>query len=575
MNENKGSSNFLNTCIVFLLFLTILISLFAWITYGTLEGALGALAHMIIGLLNIFPWFIPFVGIPLGILDILGIYGFGMYNLTLNLAHLDSSWMPVVWYWTMAIFGSVIDIILTLFTIGWIKRLKYRKKEPKANLAFINCNIIDGNLKSSIIYKGVILIKNIVEDDETPGLIVGVGKEEDIKIPENYKKIDLKGEYALPGLINAHCHLTGSGKPMKLMNLSDKTLEKLTKLLKTPLGKKILSNMMKNNASNALNAGVTTLRTMSDPFYLDLKLRDKIKKGKLIGPRLICAGMGICITGGHGGMMAHTADSPTEVKKAIRKNLRKEVDFIKILSTGGVMDSRKVGEAGRPQMTIEEIETACFEAHRGGLLVATHCESTHGIKEALLGGVDSIEHGAKITDDLVPLFKNNPKSLRGFTTLTSTISAGMGMAVLSKEETKITDVKKENAVLIEVGMINGLQKAYKEGIKLTVGTDAAVPYATHYNVWKELKNFLKYTDMTAEEALHFATKGNAENIGIGDITGSIEVGKSADIQVVPGNPLENIDYLGQVSMVMIKGYLIKNPKVKKVKNLKEFEPLEL
>jgi imidazolonepropionase-like amidohydrolase len=362
---------------------------------------------------------------------------------------------------------------------------------------------------------------------------------------------------------------------MKFMNFSDKTLEKLTKLLKTPLGKKILSNMMKNNANNALNAGVTTLRTMGDPFYLDLKLRDKIKKGKFIGPRLICAGMGICITGGHGGMMAYAADSPIEIKKAIRKNLRKEVDLIKILSTGGVMSSRKVGEAGRPQMTIEEIETACFEAHRGGLLVATHCESTHGIKEALLGGVDSIEHGAKITDDLVPLFKKNPKSLRGFTTLTSTISAGMGMAVLSKEETKITDVKKENAILIEVGMIHGLQKAYKEGIILTVGTDAAVPYATHYNVWKELKNFLKYTDMTAQEALHFATKGNAENIGIGEITGSIEVGKSADIQVVPGNPLDNIEYLGQVSMVVIKGYLIKNPKVKKVKNLKEFEPIEL
>ncbi len=575
MNENEGSSSFLNNCIVFLLFLTILISLFAWMTYGTLEGMLGALAHTIVGLLNIFPWVIPFIGIPLGILDVLGIYGVGMYNLTLSLARLDSSWMPVVWYWTMAIIGSVIDIILALFTIGWIKRLKYRKKEPKANLALINCNIIDGNLKSSVINKGVILIKNIVEDGETPGLIVGVGKEEDIKIPENYKKIDLKGEYVLPGLINAHCHLTGSGKPMKFVNLSDKTLEKLTKLLKTPLGKKMLSNMMKNNASNALNAGVTTLRTMGDPFYLDLKLRDQIKRGKLIGPRLVCAGMGICITGGHGGMMSYAADSPTEVKKAIRKNLRKEVDFIKILSTGGVMSSRKVGEAGRPQMTIEEIETACFEAHRGGILVATHCESTHGIKEALLGGVDSIEHGAKITDDLVLLFKNNPKSLRGFTTLTSTISAGMGMAVISKEETKITDVKKENAILIEVGMINGLQKAYKEGIILTVGTDAAVPYSTHYNVWKELKNFLKYTDMTAQEALHFATKGNADNIGIGEITGSIEVGKSADIQVVPGNPLENIEHLGQVSMVMIKGYLIKNPKVKKVKNLKEFEPIEL
>jgi len=129
--------------------------------------------------------------------------------------------------------------------------------------------------------------------------------------------------------------------------------------------------------------------------------------------------------------------------------------------------------------------------------------------------------------------------------------------------------------LIEKGMINGLQKAYKEGIKLTVGTDASVPYATHYNVWKELKYFMKYTGMTAQEAIHFATKGNADNIGIGDVTGSIEVGKFADIQVVQGNPLEKIDSLGKVSMVFIKGHQIKNPIVKKVKNLTDFEPIEL
>ena len=575
MNENKRSKNYANGSIGFLLLLTVLIALLAWITYGTFDGIIGALAFTIVGLLNVFPWFIPFVGIPLGILDALGIFGFGMYNITLNLAHLSSSWMTFIWFWLIGILGSIIDIILMYFVISGLKKLKYRKKEPHSNYALINCSIIDGTINSPVIKKGIVLIKNIVGEEGIPGLISGVGSEGKLDIPDDYKIIDLKGEYLLPGLINAHCHLTGSGKPMKIMNLGDKTLEKLIKLMGTALGKKILSNMMKSNVSNALNAGVTTLKTMSDPFYLDLKLRNEINKGKFLGPRLVCAGMGICITGGHGGLIAYIADSPTEVKKAIRKNLRAEVDFIKILSTGGVMDSRKVGEAGRPQMTIEEIETACFEAHRGGILVATHCESTDGIKEALLGGVDSIEHGAEITDDLVPLFKNNPKSHRGFTTLTSTVSAGMGMAVLSKEETKITDVKKENAVLIEKGMINGLQKAYKEGIKLTVGTDASVPYSTHYNVWKELKYFMKYTGMSAQEAIHYATKGNADNIGIGDVTGSIEFGKFADIQVVQSNPLENIDSLGNVSMVFIKGHQIKNPKVKKVKNLTNFEPIEL
>jgi len=575
MYENKRSKNYANVSIGFLLLLTVLIALLAWITYGTFDGIIGALAFTIVGMLNVFPWFIPFVGIPLGILDTLGIFGFGMYDVTLNLAHLSSSWMTVAWFWLIGILGTIIDILLMYFVISGLKKLKYRKKEPQSNYALVNCSIIDGTINSPLIKKGVVLIKNIVGEGEVPGLISGVGTEGKLNIPDDYKIIDLKGEYLLPGLINAHCHLFGSGKPMKIMNLSDKTLEKLAKLMGTVLGKKILSNMMKSNASNALNAGVTTMRTMGDPFYLDLKLRNEINNGKFLGPRLVCAGKGICITGGHGGLLAFLADSPTEVKKGIRKNLRAGVDFIKILSTGGVMDSRKVGEAGRPQMTIEEIETACFEAHRGGILVATHCESTHGIKEALLGGVDSIEHGAEITDNLVPLFKNNPKTLRGFTTLTSTISAGMGMAVLSKEETKITDVKKKNAILVEKGMINGLQKAYKEGIKLTVGTDASVPYATQYNIWKELKYYIKYTNMTAQEAIHYATKSNANNIGIGDVTGSIEVGKSADIQIVQGNPLENINSLGNVSMVFIKGHQIKNPKVKKVKNLTDFEPIEL
>lgn len=575
MNENKNSKNYLNVSIGFLLLLIVVIALLAWITYGTFDGIIGVLAFTIVGMLNLFPWIIPFIGIPLGILDALGIYGFGMYPITLSLAHLSSSWMTVVWFWLILILGSIIDILLMYFVFSGLKNLKYRKKEPMTNYALINCNIIDGSIKNPIIKKGVVLIKNIVGEGEISGFISAVGTEEKITIPDDYKVIDLNGRYLLPGLINAHCHLSRSGKPTKIMNMSDKSLDLFAKLLRTVLGKKLLSNMMKNNATNALNAGVTTLRTMSDPFYLDLKLRNKINECKFIGPRLVCAGMGICITGGHGGFMAYIADSPTEVKKAIRKNLRAEVDFIKILSTGGVMDSRKVGEAGRPQMTIDEIETACSEAHRGGILVATHCESTYGIREALLGGVDSIEHGAEITDELVQLFKNNPKSHRGFTTLTSTISAGMGMAVLSKEETKITTVKKENAVLIEKGMINGLQKAYKEGIKITVGTDASVPYATHYNVWKELKYFMKYTNMTAQEAIHFATKGNADNIGIGDITGSIEIGKSADIQIVQDNPLENIDSLGEVSMVFIRGNQIKNPKVKKVKNLTKFEPIEL
>ncbi|MFX1495284.1 MAG: amidohydrolase family protein [Promethearchaeota archaeon] len=574
--DNKSSSfNFYISIIVILLFVAILISLFAWITYGTLEGVLGSLAYGIVGLLCTFPWLIPFAGIPLGILDMLGIYGFNMYNLTLNIAHLNSSWMSITWYWFVSIIGVFINLILIYLSISWLKGLKYRKRQPKSNLALINCSIIDGNRDSGVIDNGVILIKNIGEKDEKTGIIIAVGSINGEKIPEGYRQVDLKGAYVLPGLINAHCHLTGSGKPTRLMKLSDETMEKLIKFLGTSLGKLILLNMMRKNAFIALNAGVTTLRSMGDPHYIDLKLRDKINKGKILGPNLICAGKGICVTGGHGGAMTYVADSIPEIRKAIRKNLRKRVDFIKILSTGGVMDARKVGEAGRPQMTIEEIETACFEAHRGGLLVATHCESTEGIKEALQGGVDSIEHGAEITDDLVPLFKDNPKSLRGFTVLTPTITAGMGLATLSIADTKILPESFENAKIVEKGMIYALQKAYIEGINISCGTDASVPYSTQYELWKELKYYLKYTKLTPQEAIYYATKGNAKNIGIDNFTGSIETGKSADLIVVPGNPIENIEFLGQVTMVIIRGNLIKRPKVKKIKKLKELTPIEI
>ncbi|MFX0026801.1 MAG: amidohydrolase family protein [Candidatus Hermodarchaeota archaeon] len=574
--DNKSSSfNFCISIIVILLFVAIFISLFAWITYGTLEGVLGSLAYGIVGLLCTFPWLIPFAGIPLGILDMLGIYGFNMYNLTLNIAHLNSSWMSFTWYWVVSIFGVFINLILIYLIISWLKRLKYRKRQTKINLALINCSIIDGNRDSKVIDNGVILIKNIGEKGEKIGIITAVGSINDVKVPERYKQVDLKGAYVLPGLINAHCHLTGSGKPTRLMKLSDETMEKLMKFLGTPLGKLILLNMMKKNAFTALNAGITTLRSMGDPHYIDLKLRDKINKGKILGPNLICAGKGICITGGHGSAMTFIADSIPEIRKAIRKNLRKRVDFIKVLSTGGVMDARKVGEAGRPQMTVEEIETACFEAHRGGLLVATHCESTEGIKEALLGGVDSIEHGAEITDDLVPLFKDNPKSLRGYTVVTPTITAGMGLATLPIEDTKIMPESFENAKIVERGMIYALQKAYIEGINISCGTDASVPYSTQYDLWKELKYYLKYTKMTPQVAIYYVTKGNAKNIGIDNFTGSIETGKSADLIVIPGNPLENINFLGEVMMVMIRGHLISRPKVKKIKKLKELTPIEI
>jgi len=212
MNEKISSSNRLSCLLIFL----VLISILAWITYGTLEGVFGMLSYIIVGFIAVYPWIIPFIGIPLGILDLLGILDFGIYELSLKIAHLESSWLSLVYYCVISIISIIINIISMIKIISWLKGL--RKNEPEKNLALINCNIIDGNRDSKIITKGVILIQNIVKDKEkeTSGLIVGVGKAGEIEIPSDYKKVDLNGSYVLPGLINAHCHLFGSGKPTKI-----------------------------------------------------------------------------------------------------------------------------------------------------------------------------------------------------------------------------------------------------------------------------------------------------------------------------------------------------------------------
>ena len=306
---------------------------------------------------------------------------------------------------------------------------------------------------------------------------------------------------------------------------------------------------------------------MGNLDFMDVKLRKETESGRFLGPRLIVAGKTLCATGGHGTLLGETADSKVEIRKIIRTNLREEVDCIKIISTGGVMDARRVGEAGRPQMTVEEIEAACFEAHRGGLLVASHCESEKGIEEALDGGVDTIEHGAPISDYALQLFKTNPKSLRGYSAIIPTISAGMGLATLPREITKISEGAYANAKIVVRGSIEGLKRAYMEKVPIGVGTDASVPYNPHYDLWKELKYFIHYTGMSAREAIHYATRMNAEILGIGLITGSLERGKSADLIVVDSNPLENIDTLGHIDKVIVRGILIDQPGFKRIKEL--------
>ncbi len=417
-----------------------------------------------------------------------------------------------------------------------------------------NCNIINGKAESEIIRSGAILIDS---DSGNIDKIYKTGSSPDSSVREAH---DLLGQWIMPGLINSHAHLIASGKP----SIGDNSNTRLLlKFLASSAGRKLARSIIKKNIKNAVNAGVTTIRSLGDPLYLDIDVKKSISESKEAWPRLLTAGKLICASGGHGEMLTPlTADTPWEGRKAVRINDSHGSDVIKLISTGGVSDARKIGEAGTPHMTVEEISAICDEAHRRGLMVACHAESSRGVKDALLGGVDSIEHGAEFDSDMLKLFLNNPESLRGYTAYVPTLSAPVKIFENSAEIKDFDEIKLANAALVMEGQIKGFTQALEAGVLIGCGTDSGVPFVSHYDVWEELKLFIDRGDVSAAKAIEMATIDSAKILGIEEITGTIDEGKSADIIVCRENPLESIETLSNPAMVIAKGKLIKSPHVK-------------
>lgn len=422
------------------------------------------------------------------------------------------------------------------------------------DIALVNCTAFDGTREGAVIRDAVVLVRG--------GRIEAIGSRTELPLPTACERIDLGGRHVLPGLINAHCHLFADGKPRAIASN-----ERLTNAVFRAVGKRPFKQLFKRRIraqlQNALNAGVTTLRCLGDPWFIDVELRDELERTPGRGPRLWAAGMGIGVTGGHASILSTQSDSPWEFRRAVRKHVREGVDLIKIFTTGGAADSRHVGEAGRLQMTLEEISAACDEAHRAGLRVASHTQSSAGLREALLGGVDSIEHGAELDDSTVDLFLRNERSLTGSTALVPTLSAVLHLGEASLEESKVSHTTRENVRRIRTGVVKGVRRAIKEGIRIGVGSDAAMPLVTHYDFWREVLYLSQYGEVPARVALSWATQGNAELLGIAHETGTLKPGRSADLIAVDEDPLADLRALAHVSFVMSQGRIIRRPQVKR------------
>ncbi|AWB46570.1 amidohydrolase family protein [Paenibacillus sp. CAA11] len=427
--------------------------------------------------------------------------------------------------------------------------------------ALRNCTVIHGDMNRNPESNMTIVVNE-------KGLIQEIGKDHEITLPQGVQVLDLTGKFVMPGLINAHVHLFADGKPFTL-SASENTLKfAFNWLLDTRFGRSILKKRMKRNALTALHAGVTTMRSVGEFFHLDVQLRDEIKADAFIGPNLLVSGYFLSVTGGHGApFLALVGDSPWEARRNVRINVKNGVDLIKICVTGGITDAKMVGEAGRLQMTVEEVAAICDEAHKIGMRVAAHVESTEGVRVALKGGVDTIEHGSEMDEEIISLFKNNPNALNGYTALIPTLQAAYPLVALDTSVSKVNSTVKENSRLVYGSMLKGLRQAIEHNIKIGIGTDAAMSLVTHYDIWRELDHYLRQTSLNTKQVIHFVTKSNAEILGIDHMTGTVDMGKNADLIVLEQNPLENIEALSDVKMVMVNGNLIETPSVTRIKEV--------
>ena len=414
------------------------------------------------------------------------------------------------------------------------------------NIAYTNGIILDGTEHMTPQRGKAVLAENGVITDIIPYSA----------IPSGFKQIDLGGRYIMPGLINLHVHLAGSGKPKKKQSDPVKLVKLITSnFLMRGIGK----NMVAGYAKTQLMSGVTTIRTVGGIADFDSYVRDRINSGKLLGPRILASDMAVSVHGGHmAGSLAYEAETPEEAAAYVDRIAADKPDIIKLMITGGVLDAEKVGEPGVLRMKPELVKAACDRAHALGFKVAAHVESPEGVKVALENGVDSIEHGAKPTDEIISLFKER----HAFQV--STLSPALPFALFDRSISHATYEQQENGKIVFEGIISLAKACLENGIPVGLGTDTACPYVTQYDMWRELCYYVKYCGVSNTFALYSATLLNAELAGIASETGSVEKGKKAEMIVTKDNPLDDLRELRSPDMVIMRDNIIRSPKVKKI-----------
>ena len=389
----------------------------------------------------------------------------------------------------------------------------------------------------------------VVRGREIAEVRAGFASEDDFPEADTVSVVDLSEAFVMPGFIDGHVHLTSENNPqgrLQTVEMSDPDR----------------AMWAAQNARVTLMAGFTTVRDVGarggDAIFA---LRDAVEKGWVPGPRIYASGSTVSITGGHGDgtqgyrddvahLLASSAvcDGADDCRRAVREQVRRGADHIKLTATGGVLSNTATGT--EKQFFDDEMEAIMDTAHSLGRKVTAHAHGKQGIDEAIRAGVDSIEHGTYLDRESIRLFKSNDVFL------VPTILAGVTVAEWAEDpDTFLSPAQRAKASQVGPLMLDMARRAHEGGVRIAFGTDSGV--SKHGDNAREFALMVE-AGMTPMEAIRAATVSGAENLGKSTLFGTIEAGKRADIVAVNGDPLADITELEDVDFVMKDGKIYKS-----------------